>query len=261
MTDASGYAGYVDTHYLQEAAQAHEQDKQDTYRAMCIEAGHHVLDVGCGPGLDTVALATLVGATGDVTGADSDGAMVAEADRRAAEAAVSGWVCHVEADAASLPFDAARFDSCRSERLFQHVADAGAVLAEMVRVTRPGGRIVVLDTDYATLSIDSAEVELERRLARFTAARVRNGYSARGLYRLLTRQGLAEISISVRPQLITSYAHARRGWLEQAEQEACAAGQITEDELVRWRESLQRASADNVFFATLNHILAVGRKP
>ncbi|HEU5367587.1 MAG TPA: methyltransferase domain-containing protein [Ktedonobacterales bacterium] len=261
MAEHKAYAGYVDSEYLRLAAELAQQDKQRTYAAMRLRPGFHVLDVGCDPGFDTVALARLVGASGQVVGVDHESAMVAEADQRAAEAGVSGRVQHIVADAVALPFEAAQFDACRSERLFQHLADPAAALAEMIRVTRSGGWIVVLETDYATLSIETEEIDLERRLARFTAGRVRIGYAARRLYSLFKRQHLLDVEIEVHPQVFTRYDYVRRGWLDGVEREALAAGSLTEAELARWRASLERLAAENAFFATLNHNLIAGRKP
>lgn len=261
MAEPRAYAGYADTEYLRLAAELAQHDKQRTYAAMRLQSGFRVLDVGCGPGLDTIPLAHLVGESGEVVGVDYDAAMVAEANCRAAEAGVSGRIQHLVADAAALPFEAARFDACRSERLFQHVADPGAVLAEMLRVTRAGGWIVVLETDYATLSIESEEVDIERRLARFATGRVRSGYAARRLYGLFKRQHLLDVELEVYPQVFTRYEHVRRGWLDGVEREARAAGSLTEAELARWRASLEGSAAEDAFFATLNHNLVAGRKP
>lgn len=261
MADPKSYAGYADTEYLRLAAELAQQDKQRTYAAMHAQPGAHVLDVGCGPGFDTLALAHIVGETGRVVGIDHDPAMVEEANRRAAEAGVAGLTLHITADAVSLPFEDAQFDACRSERLFQHLSDPAAALVEMIRVTRPTGWIVVLETDYATLSIETEEIDLERRLARFTSGRVRSGYAARRLYGLFRWQHLLDVEIEVHPQIFTRYDHARRGWLDGVEREALAAGSITKDELTRWRGSLERIAAENAFFATLNHTLIAGRKP
>jgi Methyltransferase domain len=93
-----------------------------------------------------------------------------------------------------------------SERLFQHLREPDRALAEMLRVTKPGGWIVVVDTDTATVSIDSDEIELERRLCRFYSDhRVWNGYSGRQLYRRFKQQKMRDINVEIAPVYITDY--------------------------------------------------------
>jgi len=70
----------------------------------------------------------------------------------------------------------------------------------MTRVTKSGGWVVVLDTDWGSLSTDSDDTDIERRLARFLAESfMPNGYSGRKLYRLFKQQNLADISFEVFP--------------------------------------------------------------
>ena len=257
--------GYVDTEYLQFIAQAVEPIKLDSYKVLDLEEGSRVLDVGCGPGTDTIRLASLTGPSGIVIGIDSDPAMVAEADRRAAEAGVQSWVEHTQGDATSLPFGDGVFSACRSERLFQHLPEPlpRRALAEMVRVTESGGRLVVLDTDYATQSVYTLETDIERRLARVTPERfITNGYIARALPTLFKEGGLVDVDVEVYPLIVRSYKMFRlMGLVDQVESEALKAEIITQAELERWHRSLEEADAAGTFFAQGNMVLVVGRKP
>jgi ubiquinone/menaquinone biosynthesis C-methylase UbiE len=195
----------------QRGAERLRADKQRTYELMHLQLEDHVLDVGCGPGVDTIPLAQWVGPAGRVVGIDHDAGRIVEANQRAAEVGVSAWVHHYQSDALSLPFQTGAFAACRSERLFQHLLDPAAALAEMARVTRPGGWIVVLDTDWGTLSIDSEDTEIERRLARFEAERMRqNGYAGRQLWRLFKRQPLVDIRLEMRADYTTHYTFMRQ---------------------------------------------------
>jgi ubiquinone/menaquinone biosynthesis C-methylase UbiE len=259
MADEQGYMG--DTHYLVTAAQFLREEKLLTYTAMHIQAGQRLLDVGCGPGVDTVALAELVGESGSVDGVDTDATLVAEAERHASAAGIHGRVHHHVADALALPFDAQTFDAVRGERIFQHLGDPRAALAEMLRVTRPGGWIVVLDTDYSSFTVDSDQTDLERRLALAAAQSVRSGYVARKLYRMFTDQGLSDISVTVRPATFPRYEFARGALLDLIEPGALASGIVTEEQLHSWHAELERADARNTFFACLNMILVSGCKP
>jgi SAM-dependent methyltransferase len=187
--------------------------------------------------------------------------MIAEAEKFAQEANVSGWVQHQFADATALPFAAGTFDSCRSERLFQHLLVAEAALAEMVRVTKRDGRVVVLDTDWGAGGVDSREVDIERQFRCFLADTRHNGYSGRKLYRMFKEHGLADVSFEICPVPLTSYALFRQVLsMDKYEPKAIAAKALTEDEVRRWRASLEEADANGLFFAYGCLVLAVGRK-
>ncbi len=254
--------GYVDPEYLQATQNLLARLKQRTYACMQIDTGHRVLDVGCGPATDTITLAHLVGPTGQVRGVDYDEAMVAEADQRAEKAGVSAWVKHKCADASSLPFESEHFDACRSERLFQHLFNPAQALSEMARVTKNHGWLVVLDTDWGTGSVDTDEIDIERRLVRFHAEHCHhNGFSGRQLYRLFKQQGLQDVAFEVYPIALTNYTLARQIWvLDRLEMEALAAGIVTQDELSRFQKSLEQADAEGVFFGHGNMVLVCGRK-
>ncbi|MHC4192432.1 MAG: methyltransferase domain-containing protein [Planctomycetota bacterium] len=254
--------GYVDPVYLQVIGDFVKHVKERSYALMQIQPGRKVLDVGCGPGIDTISLAALVSSTGQVVGVDYDPAMIAEAEQRAEKAGVSAWVKYEQADVASLPFEPDYFDSSRSERLFQHLLNPEQALSEMTRVTKSGGWIVVLDTDWGTSSVDTLEMDIERRLARIRAERyLNNGYAGRQLYRLLKRQRLENITVELFPLFSTNYAFTRQGsLLNETEREALASGVITSEELQRWCTSLEKADAEGVFFGSVTQIMVAGRK-
>jgi ubiquinone/menaquinone biosynthesis C-methylase UbiE len=254
--------GYVDPEYLRVIGNLLNHIKQRSYAFMQIQPGHKVLDLGCGPGTDTISLAPLVGVNGQVIGADYDEAMIAEAEQRAEQAGLNTWVSHKRVDAMSLPFETDYFDSCRSERLFQHLSNPAQALSEMTRVTKSGGWVVVLDTDWGSLSTDSDETDIERRLVRFLAeSSLHNGYSGRKLYRLFKQQNLADISFEVFPVAILNYALARQTTqAERSEQEALKAGVITRGELHRWQTGLEQADLEGIYFCSVNLMLFAGRK-
>lgn len=108
--------GYVNTQYLETTAVLLQEFKQRSYEWMQIQPGHVVLDVGCGPASDTVALARLVGSSGQVSGVDYDPEMIVEAEYRAMRAGVNNWVNHQQGSTDDLPYPSNHFDSCRSER-------------------------------------------------------------------------------------------------------------------------------------------------
>lgn len=255
--------GYVDTQYLQITAALLQDFKQRSYEWMQIQPGHVVLDVGCGPASDTVALARLVGSSGQVCGVDYDPEMIVEADYHAMQAGVNSWVNHQQGSTDELPYPSNHFDSCRSERVFQHLKNPERALEEMVRVTKPGGRIVVWDADWGTLTIDTDEVETERKLVRIMAEiTVNNGYSGRQLYRMFKKKSLTGVVFEANTMFFDRYELLRTiVGFDYVESRALAMGEVTQQELDRWHKSLEESDREGCFFGSVNGILISGEKP
>jgi arsenite methyltransferase len=131
--------------------------------ALAARPGERILDVGCGPGFYCAELLEEVGPSGQVVGLDGSAPMLALAERRCAGHQ------NVElraADATALPVDDASFDAAISVQVQEYVPDVDAALADLQRVLRPGGRVVVYDIDWATLSVNSSDAALTERVLR-----------------------------------------------------------------------------------------------
>ncbi|MEM8621549.1 MAG: methyltransferase domain-containing protein [Actinomycetota bacterium] len=255
------YSGYVDPDYLDASARVMLPSKLRTYELMELQEGHRVLDLGCGPASDTIALAETVGETGRVVGVDADADMVAEANERARAAELSERVTHEHADAASLPFEDDFFDACRSERVFQHLLDPAAALAELIRVTRPGGRIVVLDTDYGAASIATEFSEIERRLIDQYCAMMNGPFVARLLTRMFNSAGLDDVAVEPVPFVLDDIgAFSTMFLLDRVLREAVEAGRLSGDQVRRFRTDLEQSAEIGGFLASAHQLLVSGRK-
>ncbi|OIO54909.1 MAG: hypothetical protein COX57_03615 [Alphaproteobacteria bacterium CG_4_10_14_0_2_um_filter_63_37] len=254
--------GYVSPDYLRKTAELAWRLKERTYDLLALAPGDHALDVGCGVGIDTVALAQRVGPSGRMVGLDVDDEMVNQADALARQQGVADWTSHQVGSCLGLPFADGAFAAVRAERLFQVLpasVDPQQVLAEIVRVTTPGGRIVLADTDWATASVDFDDLDLERRLMAFFARTMRpNGVAGRQLYRWLRLAGLKEVAVEVIPMVHHDYTLTPFGdWLVK---EATAHGVASQDQMTHWKQTLQQRNEEGLFYACANMVVVSGRK-
>jgi SAM-dependent methyltransferase len=145
-----------------------------------------VLDVGCGLGQMTRAMARALGPGGAVVGVERDARQLAEAARQARAAGEASLVEFRQGDATALPLEAAergRFDLAHARFLLEHVPDPLAVVREMVSAVRPGGRVVLLDDDHDLLRLWPECAEADRVWTIYWQR-----YRARGLDPLIGRR-------------------------------------------------------------------------
>lgn len=159
-----------------------------------LHEGSSLLDVGCGTGNFTRDVAPIVAPNGKVVGLDLSEAMLGVANTRASEAGLQ--IDYHLGDAAALPFADAQFDAVRSERLLQYLPDPAKALAEMMRVTRPGGRVAATEVDWDGISIDTAGLDrsIWRRTIMAISDGAGNGWQGRELRRLFLDAGLEEVT-------------------------------------------------------------------
>ena len=130
------------------------------------------LDSGCGTGSLAFALAPRVA---EVVGVD-----VREEYLEAARAAAPENVRFVEGDSMQLPFGYAEFDLACSHRVLHHLRRPELAVSELARVTRPGGRILVVDQLGSVDPLRSMEMDRFERLRDETHQRLLPEQDIRG---------------------------------------------------------------------------------
>jgi SAM-dependent methyltransferase len=215
-----------------------------------------VLDVGCGTGDDAREMARLATGAGRVVGLDNSQAMIAEAQKRAVG---SGMPYFVVGDALDLPFEADSFDACRADRSLMHVPDAWRALAEMLRVTRPGGVVVVYEVDFETVVIDAADRDLARRVVRAWCDGVRDCWLGRRIPGLLRGLGLKDVTVVPHTLILTPPLALPLMGAATVER-AVEGGSLSEAEGRAWLSHLDELQRTGTFLSTLTGFLVAGRK-
>jgi ubiquinone/menaquinone biosynthesis C-methylase UbiE len=254
-----GYSSQTYQTYLKRAASLLKEAKERSYELMGDASQKTLLDVGCGPATDTVALAELVGPEGQVYGIDRDPEMIEAAVDKARQ---HETVSHFEGRAEELPFEGDYFDAVRSERLIQHVDEPKKATAEMVRVTKPGGKVVLFDTDWGTLVISPGDFEVITNLMTQSVRRINNGLAGRSLYHLMSSAGVTDLTFEVVPVYTGDYELFRSiAKLDKVLAGAVDSGLVTQNERDSLLDDLQQAHQDDCFLGGLNMFMVSGRKP
>ena len=123
--------------------------------------GERILDIGSGPGFLVNDIARLVGSTGEVHGVDMADNMVNAARDLCAELP---WVCFDVGDAMHLNYADNEFDAVCTTKVYEYVPHLDAAVAESARVLRPGGRGVILDSDWAAPYWSATDTVLRDRI-------------------------------------------------------------------------------------------------
>lgn len=246
--------------YLEHSSERLRELSRARYELLNLRPGAVVLDVGCGLGEDTRELASLIGPRGQVIGIDFSAEMIAQARKRSQK--LGKTVKFHVGDAHDLKFPDASFSACWSERVLQHLSDPARAIAEMVRVLKPGGTIVLFEPDYSTLVIDADDRSTTRSIALSLADSIRTPWIGTALFSLLKANGLPDVMMIPTPLLSNSLSNANNLLkLDVAAKAAVEKGVITANAATKWFADLKRRDATGRFFGCLLCFTAAAEKP
>jgi ubiquinone/menaquinone biosynthesis C-methylase UbiE len=259
--------GGADPYYyvrLMDMIRGGREDDPAQYRAVfdslgAVEGGR-VLDVGCGTGGGVRALAARFPGVGLVVGIDKSETMVAEARART-DVGAGARVEFRVADAHELPFPDASFDAAFSLRVFEIVGEPRRALAEMARVLRPGGSLVVNGPDVDAWTIDASDREVTRKILHHACDFETNGWVGRQLPAWCKEVGLTDIQVAPVGLCLTEFQPIYDLCLRAFAARAVAAGVVTEEEVSAWVEDLKGRDRRGQFFSSQMLFRVSARKP
>ena len=245
--------------------------QQQAIRAAYLDAlgdlgGLAVLEVGCGTGVVTRDLAARVGPGGTVVGIDPTPVFIDAAREQAELAGSRPHEYLVQEQRTVLPFAAASFDRVAAVTVLCHVPEREALLGEMARVLKPGGRLLLVDGEYAANQIEHPDRTLTARLVdAWRASVVDDPYLMRRIVPFVEAAGL-------RVQAVNAHTHVETGrvdeatsfiwqWAQFAARQAVGAGAISEAEAASWIARLSYLHRDGLLFGSVTYVSVVAEQP
>jgi SAM-dependent methyltransferase len=235
----------------------------DEYLARLALGGtERVLDFGCGTGIVARTLAKREGFTGEIIASDISKGLVEMGRRHANEEGISDRIAFHSGDAHGLDLPDGGFDIIIAHTLISHVADPAAVLREARRLLQPGGRLVVFDGDYASLTFTTDDPDdgkaSDEALGRSIVAQPR---VMRIMPRLLDAVGL--VLIQAYPSVVADIGRADffAAALPSFRVLLPRAGLLNVEQTNSYIDGLEKASAEGRFFGASNFYTYIARRP
>jgi ubiquinone/menaquinone biosynthesis C-methylase UbiE len=234
--------------------------RRTVMQALAVRTGERIVDVGSGPGLMAVELADAVGERGKVCGVDNSENMITLSSARGAN---RPWLEFRMADATALPYPDQSFDAAVCVQVLEFVKDVGAALSELCRVLRPGGRAVIVDTDWDSIVWHASDAGLMNRILRAWDEHVHDPHLPRSLSRKLRAAGFVLRQRSVINMFNPSYDEnsISGGYIGVVSAFVPGRQSVSEDEVKLWASDLRALGEHGDYFFSLSQFMFLVSRP
>lgn len=207
MTEEKTKLELIDLQWLLDHHKSKEQERRQMVNDLNIKPGDLILDLGCGPGLWTMLLAEKVKPNGKVIGVDGAPELLNFAIKNLKKEPLRELIEFKKADFADIPYRDDIFDLVFFGNCFAYVNNHSQILAEMKRVTKPGGRIAAKDFDGGVFIVHPIDPDLTMKIMAAAARALKenplepifDNFSGRKMHGLFSKEQLKDINT-------TSYA-------------------------------------------------------
>lgn len=249
--------------YLKKSTEFINHVKQESYKILNFSNQDVILEIGCGNGYDSIELAKKVlHSKGRVIGLDVDVDFV-ETSKKNAHTASCSNIEFVVGDAEKLPYADNYFSIIRAERVFQHLKNPLTVFNEALRVLKPGGQLLLIETDWPGMNIYLKDFSLEEKIIHTLTHKVLvNGNASRTLLSYYIDSNVYNIKMKILPVMINEYKIANELINFDHILNAGKTNKIiNEKDIAEWDSNTAFLIEHNNFNLTANLIIFSGTKP
>ena len=230
------------------------RQRLQTLKALALNAGENVVDVGCGTGFLISEMAAMVGHSGSLTGVDFSQDMLDVAIQRCES------LPHVklrQGSAVDLPLEDASFDAATCTQTLLYVPDVEQSISELARVLKVGGRLAVVETDWNGAIVNSADSEMTQKIFQSFQKPIPNPNLPTKLSPMLRKQGFGAINIEAIPIINTGYTSANfsPNIIKWASDMAVLEKDISRQEADAWMADLELKAEAGEYFFCVNRFL------
>jgi len=227
--------------------------RKETMRRLALKPGEHVLDIGSGPGFLCQEMAEAVGPSGRVHGIDISPDMITRASSRNSYV----WLSFAECDATALPESDQVYDVVVSTQVAEYVPDISRFCSEAFRVLKPGGRGLILATDWDAVAWFSDDPSRMERVLEAFRPHCADSQLPRTLAPRLRKAGFTVTSVSAFPIINLDW---EEGCYSQKATPFIAGyirsqASLPESEIQAWEAELQELASQGRYFFSSSRIL------
>ena len=234
------------------------RQRQHTLNKLSVKPGEKILDVGCGVGFLAYEIALLTGDSGKVFGIDKNPDMISHANNRCKTLRNTEFS---EANADDLPFQEESFDAACCTQVLLYLNDIDQVLSGIKRILKPTGRIIIVETDWRGIVINSDYNSITRKIFSAWDATVPSPNLPVRLGPLLVNNGFRNIDVEPIPILNTEYtpSHFSHGMMNWITRNALKKGFIKKEQSQKWLDDLEEKGESGNYFFCVNRFLFSGQ--
>lgn len=227
--------------------------RKETLRCLELKPGEHVLDIGSGPGFLCQEMADEVGVSGHVLGIDLSEDMIKRATARNS----LSWVTYEQGNATDLPVSDESFDVVVSTQVAEYVSEIESFCSEICRVLKPGGRGLIIATDWDAVAWYSDNPDRMKRVLDAFKPHCADSRLPRTLVPQLRSSGMTIKRVSAFPIINIDWSE---GSYSQGAAPFIAAyvrsqNSLPEEELSAWQKELEDLAAAGRYFFSSNRFI------